>query len=1017
VNDRFNLSAWAIGHRSLVVYLMLVIVLTGALSFSRLGRSEDPPFTVQTMVLQAGWPGATIAETIHQVTERIERKLQELPSIKSIRSFTEAGKTTIFVNLDTKSTAIPHLWYEVRKKIGDIQFDLPQGTIGPGFNDEFGDTFGIVYAFTSDGFTHREVRDYVDRARSRLQQVNDVSKVEIIGQQDERIYLEFSIERLAGLGVDLRTLIQAMQSQNAITSAGIIETNNEKILVRVTGTFQSVDDIKNINFSVNGHFFRIVDFGTVWRGYADPAQPSFRSNGVPAIGLAIAMRDGGDILAMGRNVKHAMAEVMADVPIGIKAELIADQPVTVEEAVGEFLKSLWEAVAIVLGVSFLSLGLRAGMVVACSIPLVLAVVFVAMDYAGIALQRVSLGALIIALGLLVDDAMITVESMISRLDHGDSKAKAATFAYSSTAFPMLTGTIVTIAGFVPIGFAQSSAGEYTFSLFAVVAIAMSVSWFVAVVFAPVIGIAMLSSKVKPHATEPGPIMRMFRRLLLGAMRWRWVTITLTLALFAGSLFATQFVSQQFFPYSARFDLLLDLKLPQNSSIRATDDAAKKVEALLREDKEVNHWTAYVGRGAIRYYLGLDVQLPNDSFSQFVIVATSAEGRGRVLARLEAALPELLPSVITRVYPLGVGPPIGWPLQYRVSGEDPEKVRDIAYNVAQTISANPKLRQINFDWIEPARMLQVRVDQDQVRLLGVSSEAVAQSLNFLVSGITVTQVRDSIYLVNVVARAQESERASLSKIRTLPIQLSNGRVVPLSQLATVEYGTESPLIWRRNRVPTLTVQSDLSPGYLPSEVVQELGPSIKALGTTLPPGYAIAVGGEAEESAGAQSSVAAVVPVMLFLMLTVLMIQLQSFQRLFLVLSVAPLGLIGAVGALLLANKPLGFVAILGLIALIGMIARNAVILIDQIDVEIEHGRPPWDAVVEATSVRLRPILLTSAAAILGLIPIAPTVFWGPMAYTMMGGLAVATGLTLLFLPALYVAWFRVKENQPAGNAL
>jgi multidrug efflux pump subunit AcrB len=1013
VNDRFNLSQWAIGHRSFVAYLMIIIVVTGSLSFFRLGRSEDPPFTVQTMVLQAAWPGATISETIDQVTERIERKLQEVPFIKNIRSFTTAGKTTIFVNLDTKSSAIPRLWYDVRKKIGDIRFDLPQGTIGPGFNDEFGDTFGIVYAFTADGFTYREVRDYVERVRSRMQQVDDVSKVELVGEQAERIYLEFSVERLAGLGVDFKTLVQALQSQNAITSAGTIETNKEKILIHTTGTFQSIEDLRQINFSANGRLFRIVDIGKVRRGYADPAQPSFRSNGAPAIGLAIAMREGGDILAMGRNVERAMAEIMADVPIGINAELVADQPVMVKEAVGDFLESLWEAVAIVLAVSFLSLGLRAGMVVACSIPLVLSVVFVAMDYASIAFQRVSLGALIIALGLLVDDAMITVESMISRLDHGDSKPKAAVFAYSSTAFPMLTGTIVTIAGFVPIGFAQSSAGEYTFSLFAVVAIAMSVSWFVAVMFAPVIGMTVLSSNVKPHASEPGRIMRMFRRLLLGAMRWRWVTIILTIMLFAGSLFATQFVSQQFFPYSARSELLLDLKLPQNSSIQASDDAATTVEALLREDKEVDRWTTYVGRGAIRFYLGLDVQMPNDFFSQLVIVTKNLEARGRVRARLEEALPELLPSVITRVYPLGVGPPISWPLQYRVSGQDPEKVRGIAYKLAQTISANPKLRQINFDWIEAVRTLQVRVDQDQVRLLGMSSEAVAQSLNLLVSGATVTQVRDSVYLVDVVARAQESERASLSKIRTLPIQLPNGRIVSLSQLATVEYSTEDPIIWRRNRVPTLTVQSDLAPGYLPSEAVKALGPSIKVLNATLPPGYSIVIGGEAEESAGAQRSVAAVVPVMLFLMLTVLMVQLQSFQRLFLVLSVAPLGLIGAVGALLISGKPLGFVAILGVVALIGMIARNSVILIDQIDVEIEDGRRPWEAVVEATSVRFRPILLTSAAAILGLTPIAPTEFWGPMAITMMGGLAVATGLTLVFLPALYVAWFRVKESQPA----
>jgi multidrug efflux pump subunit AcrB len=1010
--NSFNLSEWAIRHRSLVWYMLIVFICAGAWSYFRLGRNEDPSFTIKTMVVQAQWPGATVSDTLEEVTDRLEKKLQELPHLDYLRSYTTPGRTTILVTLkgDTPDSAIAEAWYQVRKKLGDIRPLLPQGVIGPGFNDEFGDTYGIIYAFTADGFTHRELRDYVEGIRSKLVVVPDVEKIDIFGAQDERFYIEFSVQQLAGLNVDRFALMQALRSQNAITSAGVVQTDTEKILVRVSGEFRTDEDLRSVNFAANDRLFRLSDLATVKRGYADPPQPMFRVNGTPAIGLGISMRDGGDMLTLGRSVDKAMAGILPDLPIGIEPKIVAEQPKIVSHAVGEFMRALGESIAIVLAVSFISLGLRAGMVVAFSIPLVLAIVFLAIDLAGFDLQRVSLGALIIALGLLVDDAMITVESMASRLEHGADRISAATFAYTSTAFPMLTGTLVTLVGFMPVAFARSTAGEYTFSLFVVVGIALIVSWFVAVVFSPLMGIAILSESAKHQGPEePKPVLLRFRRLLSVAMRRRWLTIGLTLALFALSVGGLLLVPQQFFPASDRPELLVDLKLTQNASIYATEAAATRLDKMLKDDPDIDHWSTYIGRGAVRFYLPMYIQLPNDFVAQAVLVTKSLDARERVRARLEKALPNEFPDLIARAYPLELGPPIGWPVQYRVSGADPATVKDIAYKAAQVLASHPAARNINFDWIEAGKALRMKVDQDQARLLGVSSETLAQALNAVLSGVTITQVRDGIYLIDVVARAKEEDRISLATLRTLQVPLSNGRTAPLVQFASIEYSQELPLIWRRNRVPTLTVQSDVAPGAQAEAIVLALQPKIDELNASLPKDYSIAVGGTYEESMKSQRSVLAVVPVMLFLMFTFLMIQLQSFHRLFLVLSVAPLGVIGVAMALLVSGKPLGFVSLLGVLALIGMIIRNSVILVDQIETEIALGRSQWDAVVEASSSRFRPILLTAAAAILGMIPIAPTVFWGPMAYAIMGGLAVATVLTLLFLPALYVAWFRVAE--------
>jgi multidrug efflux pump subunit AcrB len=1015
MNRSFNISEWALAHRSFVWFLVIIIVVAGALSYVKLGRNEDPNFTIKTMVVQVIWPGANVTDTLQQITDRVEKKLQETPGLDYIHSYTVAGTSTVFVTLkgSVQSRDVPDVWYQVRKKIGDIRQNLPQGIVGPYFNDEFGDTYGIIYAFTADGFTQRELRDYVESARTRLLAIDDVSKIDIFGAQDEKIYLEFSSQKLAGLHLDRQTLIEAIQAQNAVTPAGVVQTSEEEIRVDVTGGFRSEADLRNVNFVANGQIFRLSDIASVKRIYSDPPQPMLRINGQAAVGIGISMRAGGDVLALGQNVEQAMSEIRADLPIGIEPYLAADQPKVVKAAVDDFMEALWEAIGIVLAVSFISLGLRAGAVVACSIPLVLAAVFVGMALAGIDLQRVSLGALIIALGLLVDDAMITVEMMVTQLEAGAEKAKAATFAFTSTAFPMLTGTLVTVAGFVPIGFAKSAAGEYTFSLFAVVALALIISWIVAVLFAPLIGVTILPDKMKYMAeAEPGRIMRTFRRTLTGAMRAKWLTIALTLGALAASIVGMRFVPQQFFPASDRPELLVDLKLSEASSIYATQKVVAAFEELLKGDPDVDHWSTYVGQGAVRFYLPLDVQLANDFFAQSVIVTKSLEARERLRSRLDSVVIEKFPGVVTRLSALELGPPVGWPLQYRVSGPNPAQVREIAYKLATVVASDARTDKINFDWIEPQRTLRMRVDQDQARLLGVSSQVLAQAISAVVSGINVTQLRDGIYLVDVVTRANEQERISPDALRTLQVPIPNGSTVPLLQLATVEYAQDWPLIWRRDRIPTLTVQSDLVADVLPATVVDALHAKVQALNAELPVGYRIVPGGTVEESAKSTASVAAAVPAALLIMLVVLMIQLQSFNRLFLVLSVAPFGLIGVVAALLIAGKPLGFVAILGVLALVGMIVRNSVILVSQIDTEIAHGRAPWDAVIEATLHRFRPILLTAAAAILGMIPIAPTVFWGPMAYSIMGGLAVATVLTLIFLPALYVAWFRIKEPVP-----
>ncbi|EJM61377.1 cation/multidrug efflux pump [Pseudomonas sp. GM49] len=1006
----FNLSEWALKHQSFIWYLMFVALLMGVFSYFNLGREEDPSFTIKTMVIQSKWPGATQEETLKQITDRIEKKLEELDSLDYVKSYTRPGESTVYVYLrDTTSAKdIPEIWYQVRKKINDIKYQFPQGIQGPSFNDEFGDVFGSIYAFTADGLTLRQLRDYVEQARMEIRGVPGLGKIEMVGQQDEVLYLNFSTRKLAALGIDERQVVQSLQSQNAVTPAGVIEAGPERISVRTSGKFASEKDLAEVNLKLNDRYYRLADIAEISRGYVDPASPEFRFNGKPAIGLAIAMQKGGNVQAFGKALHARIDQLTADLPVGVGIYNVSDQAVVVEEAVGGFTSALFEAVVIVLLVSFVSLGVRAGLVVACSIPLVLAMVFVFMEYSGITMQRISLGALIIALGLLVDDAMITVEMMVTRLELGETKEQAATFAYTSTAFPMLTGTLVTVAGFVPIGLNASSAGEYTYTLFAVIACAMLVSWVVAVLFAPVIGVHILSTKVKPHEGEPGRIGKAFNGGLLWCMRNRWWAIGITVLCFVLAVFSMRYVQNQFFPSSDRPEILVDLNLPQNASIDETRRAVDRLEATLKDDPDIVRWSTYIGQGAIRFYLPLDQQLQNPFYAQLVIVS-KGHTREAMMQKLRERLRNDFVGIGSYVQALEMGPPVGRPIQYRISGKDIDQVRRHAIDLATELDKNPHIGEIIYDWNEPGKVLRIDIAQDKARQLGLSSEDVANLMNGIVSGQAVTQVDDDIYLINVVGRAVDSERGTPETLQNLQIVTPGGTSIPLLAFATVRYELEQPLVWRRDRLPTITIKAAIRDEIQPTDLVKILKPSIDAFAAKLPAGYKVATGGTVEESGKAQGPIAKVVPLMLFLMATFLMIQLHSVQKLFLVASVAPLGLIGVVIALVPTGTPMGFVAILGILALIGIIIRNSVILVTQIEEYELKGYAPWDAVVQATEHRRRPILLTAAAASMGMIPIAREVFWGPMAYAMIGGIVIATLLTLLFLPALYVAWYKIRE--------
>ncbi|MBY5795733.1 efflux RND transporter permease subunit [Rhizobium leguminosarum] len=1010
----FNLSDWALEHRSLVWYFMIVFILAGAFSYVKLGREEDPNFTIKTMVITAQWPGASAEEVTRQVTDRIEKKLQELESLDYTKSETVAGQTTVLVELlpTTKAKDVAPTWLRIRNMIADIKGDFPTGVVGPFFNDRFGDVFGNIYAFTSDGLTQRQLRDLVENARSEVLTVPNVGKVDVVGAQDEAIYLEFSTRQIAALGIDQQSVIQTLQAQNAVTQSGFVDAGPERIALRVSGQFTSEESLRSINLRINDRFFPLTDVATIKRGYVDPPSALFRFNGQPAIGLAIGMKQGANLLEFGEGLDAQMKRVVADLPIGVDVHRVSDQPAVVDEAVSGFTRALFEAIVIVLIISFISLGLRAGMVVAISIPLVLAITFVVMEYSGISLQRISLGALIIALGLLVDDAMIAVEMMVARLEAGDDLRKAATHVYTSTAFPMLTGTLVTVAGFIPVGLNNSAAGEFTFTLFVVIAVSLIVSWVVAVLFTPLLGVTILPKTMKSHHEKKGRFASVFSWLLGLAMRWRWVTIILTVGVFGLSIGGMGLVQQQFFPSSDRTELIIDWNLPHNSSIAETNRQMARFEKeMLADNKDIDHWTTYVGQGAPRFILSFDVQTPNVSFGQTIIVTKGLDVRDKVRTELQDYLTKTFPGTDAFVKLLDIGPPVGKPVQYRVSGPDIQKVRDLSQKFAGVIGSHPLLANMVLDWNEPSRVVKVDVLQDKARQLGVSSEDIATALNGIVEGSTATQVRDDIYLVNVIGRARASERDSIQTLQNLQLSTSNGKVVPLSAVANFRYELEQPTIWRRDRQPTITVKAAVVGPTQPATVVEQLKPKVEEFQKGLPVGYEVEVGGAVESSADSQGPIVAVAPLMLFAMATILMIQLQSFSRLFLVFAVAPTALIGVVAALLLSNAPMGFVAILGVLALIGILIRNSVILVVQIEHLRSEGMAAWQAVIEATEHRMRPIMLTAAAATLALIPISREIFWGPMAYAMMGGIVVGTALTLLFLPALYVAWFRIPRDE------
>lgn len=1039
---KFNLSEWALNNKGIVLYFMLLLGIIGAISYSKLSQSEDPPFTFKVMVVQTYWPGATAKEVSTLVTDRIEKELMTTGQYDKIMAYSRPGESMVtFVAKDSLTSAqIPDVWYNVRKKVNDIRHELPNGVQGPFFNDEFGDTFGNIYVLTGKDFDYALLKEYADRLQLQLQRVKDVSKVELIGLQDQKIWVEISNTKAVQLGIPVTAIQEALQKQNSMASAGFFETGTDRIQIRVSGHLQNIDEIKKTPLLVGDRTIQLGDVADVYRGFSQPAQPRMRFMGENGIGIAVSMRKGGDIIALGKNLETEFAQLQKTLPLGMKLQKVSDQPVAVQRSIHEFVKVLAEAVIIVLLVSFFSLGFRTGLVVAFSIPLVLAMTFAGMSLFDVGLHKISLGALILALGLLVDDAIIAVEMMAIKMEQGYSRIKAAGFAWKTTAFPMLTGTLITAAGFLPIATAQSSTGEYTRSIFQVVTIALLVSWIAAVLFVPYLGEkllpdftklghqapwyvrlwARLTKKPQPqtvaisqdHHYDPyqSSFYLRFRKMVEFCVTYRKTVIATTVGIFVLSVLMFKMVPQQFFPPSNRAEILVDLKLEEGASLTATEQAVKKVEKFLSKQKGIDNYVAYVGTGSPRFYLPLDQQLPQASFAQFVVLASSLDDRDDIRRSLETQIKQLLPQVRTRVSLLENGPPVGYPLQYRVSGEDLNLVRKEAQQVAKVMSENPNTTNVHLDWGEPSKIISIQIDQDRARQMGVSSLDLANFINASITGSAIEQYREKRELIEIRLRGDQAERVEVASLASLAVPTNNGTTVPLAQIAKIEYKFEDGLIWHRNRLPTITVRADIRTNLQPATVVGELAESMDKLRAELPSGYLIEVGGTVEESARGQDSVNAGMPLFLAVVMTLLMIQLKSLSRSTIVLLTAPLGLIGVVLFLLLFNKPFGFVAMLGTIALSGMIMRNSLILIDQIEQDRQAGHPTWEAIIEATVRRFRPIILTALAAVLAMIPLSRSIFFGPMAVAIMGGLIVATLLTLFFLPALYAAWFKVKKT-------
>ncbi|MFN9504855.1 MAG: efflux RND transporter permease subunit [Rubrivivax sp.] len=1030
--DRFNLSRWALEHPALTRYLMVVLMVLGFAAYFQLGQDEDPPFTFRAMVVQAFWPGATAHQMAEQVTDKIERTLQEVPHADVIRSYTKPGESLTILQL--KDSAPPRevtsSWYQARKRVGDIRNTLPQGVIGPVFNDDFGDVYGSIYALTADGFSREDMRAYAERVRKRLLRVPDVAKVELFGAVPEKLFIEISQKRLAQLGLDFSQVIAQIGAQNAVESAGVVQAGASQLQVRIDGAFNSPDALKQVPIrAVNpvtgqASTLRLGDIATIQRGYEDPPRVLVRHQGEDVVALGISMAKGGDIIALGKALKTVVSQVQQELPVGLQLVQVQDQPSAVSRSVNEFVKVLIEAIAVVLAVSFIALGLHTkplridiwpGLVVALTIPLVLAITFVTMFYWGVGLHKISLGSLIIALGLLVDDAIIAVEMMVRKLEEGYDKKTAASFAYEVTAMPMLTGTLITAAGFLPIGLAKSVTGEYTFAIFAVTSAALVISWVVSVYFVPYLGAWLLRTRQHESGTiHEGelfntPFYNRFRQIVNGCVRHRWITIGLTVLCFALGIAGMGKVQQQFFPDSSRPEILVDLWLPEGSTVSESEAVAKRFEALMMKEPGMQSVTAWVGSGVPRFYLPLDQVFPQANVSQFILLPKDLKERESLRLRLPALLAEQMPEVRGRVKLLPNGPPVPYPVQFRVVGPEAQQVRAFADHAKDILRAESSMRGVNDNWNEPVKALRLHVDQDKARALGVSSQSIAQASRTLLSGSTIGQYREGDRLIDIVLRQPLSERDVATDLGNAYLPTATGKAIPITQIARVEYTWEPGVMWRERREYAVTVQGDVIEGMQGPTVTAKLWPALQALQARLPDGYRIEIAGAVEESSKGQGSIAAGVPVMLFIIFTLLMLQLHSFSRALLVFLTGPLGLPGVAAALLLLNRPFGFVALLGVIALMGMIMRNSVILIDQIEQDRARGVAAWDAIVESAVRRFRPIVLTAAAAVLAMIPLTRSVFWGPMAVAIMGGLIVATALTLLALPAMYAAWFKVRR--------
>jgi len=1013
----FNLSEWVLKHRSFTGFMLALVVLGALFAYYRLGQQEDPPFTFRVMVVKTLYPGATALEVEQQLTDRLEKKIQELPNLDYLRSYSKPGESVIFVTPreDTPPKEIPELWYQVRKKVDDIRMTLPPGSIGPFFNDEFGDTYSLIYAFSGEGFSYADLKEAADSVRQQLLRVKDVEKVDLIGVQDEKIFVEFSDKKLAELGLDTSAVAQALQSQNGMAPAGTVFSAQRNLPIRLTGSFDSEDSVANLAVRIANRTFKVGDFAKVTRGYIDPAEFKMRFNGKPALGLGVTMNKKGNIIDLEKALDEKLADIATELPLGMDVETVANQGHVVKNQMAEFGRTFFEALATVLVVSFLSLGWRTGSVVALTVPLVLAATLLVMLLCGIDLQRISLGALILALGLLVDDAMIAVEMMARKLEEGWDRIRAATYAYTATAFPMLTGTLITIAGFLPVSLAKSQAGEYTVSIFQVVGISMLLSWIGAVVFTPYLGFLIL----KTHSNADGPIHDLFDTPFYNRLR-RWVNacvthrkkvIIATLALFGVGIVTLTHVPEQFFPLSNRPEVIVDLWLPEGSSFEQTEAAAKRMEALLAKDEDVEHVASYIGGGTPRFFLLIVQQLANTNLAELVVMTKDNVARERVMQHVRQALTTDFPAVRGRVMRLNVGPPMDYPVVFRVFGENPNTVRGIADRLAEVVRANPHTVDVNDDWHERMPSFRLMLDQDKARALGVSTASLSQALQAHYAGIPVGQLREQDKLIDIVWRARPELRTAANELPDVAVRTANGKSVSLSQFVKFETVFEDGVRWRRNRFPAISVRADVADGMLAPDVAAQIVPKLKPIQDSLPAGYFIETGAAKEDAWTAQKSILIWIPLVLIVTLVLLMMQLQNLSRTFMVFSTAPLGVIGAAFALLLFGAPFGFMALLGILALAGMIMRNSVILVDQIDQDEQSGLDTWSAIVESTVRRFRPIMLTAAAAILAMIPLSRNDFFGPQAIAIMGGLMVATALTVFFLPALYAAWFRVERGQ------